>query len=158
MKISKTNLAIALVSILILVAASTILILEYALESFRFMTHPVLNFLLVISAGFGVMTAILGIFKKTPWYFFLSSIIFSYLIIYGFCQFKQIWFVGLIIAIVACAISAIFSFVVAGNKTEDIALNDKPEYKDYKQRKAEKEFAESQEEKKELSKIKSFKD
>jgi hypothetical protein len=52
---------------------------------------------------------------------------------------------------------ALLSLAVCGNKTENIALNKDPEYKDYKTRMAEKKAQEDNEVKEEV-KIKSFKD
>ncbi len=156
MKISKNNLVVALTSIFILLVATTVLILQYAIP-FDFMTHPLLNFLLILASGFGLLTVILGVVNKSPWFYFVCAILFSYVLIYGFCQF-DFWYVGLIVAVVMCIIVGLFSFITAGNKTEEIALNDKPDYKDYKVRRQEKLEQEQSEEKKELPKIKSFKD
>ena len=50
------------------------------------------------------------------------------------------------------------SFIIAGNKTEDIALNNHIEYKNYKQRKEEKIKLEQEEEKIKVPKIKSYND
>ena len=46
----------------------------------------------------------------------------------------------------------------AGNHTEEIALNKSPDYKNYEQRKAEREKAEAESEPEQLPEIKSFKD
>ena len=51
-------------------------------------------------------------------------------------------------------VTLIFSLIIAGNKTEDIALNKSSDYKNYKERKLPK--SQSQEEK--LPELKSFKD
>ena len=59
--------------------------------------------------------------------------------------------------IVLPVIVMLLSLIVNGNKTEDIALNDNDDYKNYQERKAEEEAKKLNEEKEELPEIKSFK-
>jgi len=156
MKINKKQLLLSIVSLVILVAGLVVLILQYAIP-FGFMTHPLLNLVFIYALGFGVMTFVLGITYKTPWFFFIAATLLGLAIIYIFMQFA-FWWIGLIVMFVFYAIIAIFSFMTTGNKTESIALNKSPEYKNYEQRKAEKQAKEAEEEKPELPEIKSFKD
>ena len=60
--------------------------------------------------------------------------------------------------IVVWAIFAIVSIIICGNQTENIALNKSSNYKDYKQRKVEKEESEKEKGKEEIPTLKSFKD
>ena len=158
MKISKSNLIVAICSIFILLSAIIVLILQYTLPDFKFLTSPIFNFFLILTSGFGIISFVEGFCTKSPWYFFCGAILFCYAIIYTFFQFESIWFVGIIVALVFVIIISILSFIVAGNKTESIALNTAPGYKNYEQRKAEELKQENSETKKELPKIKSFKD
>ncbi len=156
MKITKNQLSVAIISILLLVGASTILILQYALD-FDFFSHPILNFLFVLECGFGLMLLIMGIVKKFTWFYFSSAILLSLVIIYLFAQI-EFWWVGLIIAVVFCVIVGLFSFITVGNQIDDMSLNNSPEYKNFEQRQSEKEEFENSQEEEELPTIKSFKD
>ena len=157
MKLSKNKMITAIISIVILIAALTLMIVDWAVPLELF-THPILNFLMVLFIGFGVMCLTYGFYRKSPWFFFLSAILLSFAIFYIVIQHVKMWWIVLIAVVVFDSIVAIVSFMTAGSQTEDIALNKSPDYKDYKQRKAEKEEKEAAEEKKELPKIKSFKD
>ena len=68
-----------------------------------------------------------------------------------------IWWVALVILVVTVMIFPVISIIVCGNKTEDIALNKSEDYKNYEQRKAEKEAEEAAKEPEPLPEIKSFK-
>ena len=154
---SKRNIVLGVVSICILLVALTLALLE-ALVPFQIwpgFSHPTLDFLLCIFVGFGVMTLVFAFEKRSPWYFFLTASLLAPALFYVLIHFIP-WWICLIVVFVLWAVSAIVSFMRAGNQTEDIALNKSPDYKNYEQRKAE----ESKEEKpeKELPKIKSFKD
>ncbi len=155
MKIKGKRLALALVSIAVLVVSLTIMLLDIFVP-LAFWTHPVLNFLFCLFVGFGVICMGLGFSQTSPWYFFLSSILLGLALIYALMQYI-LWWIGLIIVGVVWGIFAVLSFIVAGNKTEDIALNKSPDYKTYEQRKAEKEAAEANKETEKLPEIKSFK-
>ena len=81
-----------------------------------------------------------------------------YVATYFLIEFANlIWWAIAIIDVVIVILGVFLSLLVAGNKTEDIALNEKPEYKNYQQRKVERELEESGESV-ELPKIKSFED
>ena len=151
----KSRLILGGISIFILVAALTVMILEWAIP-FKLWTFPLLDFIAIIFLGFGVMTLVLGISRKSPTYLFLSAILLGLAAIYILLQYIA-WWIGLVAVVVLWIIFAIVSIMRNGNKTEDIALNKSPEYKNYEQRKAEKEEAEKAEEKEELPELKSFK-
>jgi len=155
MKITKKQLVVGIVSIAIFVCSLALMLLDVFVP-LNIWTHPVLTFLFALFVGFGVLTFVLAILNRLPWYFFLSAILLGLALLYVLLQYVKIW-IALIIVIVFIAIVPIISFIVAGNKTEDIALNKSSEYKDYYQRKAEKEKAEIEKEKEELPEIKSFK-
>ena len=155
MKIKGKQLALAVTSIIVLIVSLTVMLLDIFVP-LAFWTHPVLNFLFCMFVGFGVICMGLGFSKTSPWYFFLSSILLGLALIYALMQYI-LWWIGLIIVGVIWCIFAVLSFIVAGNKTEDIALNKSPDYKTYEQRKAEKEEQEANKEPEKLPEIKSFK-
>ena len=137
MKITKKQLSVAIVSILILVGALTFLLCDLLIP-LHLWTHPILNFLLVLFLGFGITCLVLAIFNRQPWYFFISSGLLALSLFYIVVQYIYFW-VALIIAVVFIAIMVIICFIFNGNKTENISLNKRSDYKDYFQRKAEEE-------------------
>lgn len=155
MKISKKQLSVVIISLAILICASTLLVLQYALP-FDFMTHPVLNFVFVLTCGFGLMTLILAIISKSSFKYFITAILFSLSIVYIFVQFA-FWWVGLILSVVISVVLSLIGFISVGSTDTLLAENNSPEYKDFEQRQALKDEKEQSEEKKELPKIKSFK-
>ncbi|MBO7187408.1 MAG: hypothetical protein J6V68_03330, partial [Clostridia bacterium] len=74
--------------------------------------------------------------------------------------FSLAWWLIVIISVAFVTIIFSASIFTAGSKTEDIALNNHTEYKDYKTRYAEKEEQDKKEEQNqgEMPTIKSFKD
>lgn len=156
MKISKKQLSVVIISLLILVCASVLLVLQYALP-FDFMTHPILNFIFVLACGFGLLTLILAIINRSSFKYFITATLFSLAIVYIFVQFA-FWWVGLILAVVVSVILSLIGFVSVGSIDTSLAENNAPDYKNFEQRQAEKEEKEQSEEKKELPKIKSFKE
>ena len=158
MKITKNQLIISIVSILISVTSLVFCILDFtgALKLWLTAWHPILTFLLFMFIGFGVLTIVLGAVRKSPWLYFLSSILFG-LSIFGILFHYLPWWICLIALVVLWIIIGLLSFVSAGNKTESIALNNSEDYKNYKERRAEKFQAEESKEKEELPEIKSFK-
>ena len=155
MKISKKQLLISVVSLLILVASIAFLLLDVLLP-IGLWTHPALNFFFVMFVGFSVLTLVLGFSKASPWYFFLSGLLIGLCAIYALIQYIE-WWAALLVVLGIWIIFAAISFIKAGNKTEEIAMNTSSEYKNYEQRKAEKQALEQAKEPEELPKLKSFK-
>ncbi len=149
------KILLSLLSIAILVGATVFLVLNCILP-LDVWTHPALNFFFIIFAGFGLMTLVLAIKFKSPLYFLISAFLLGGAIFYLVAQYIY-WWLGLIIMIIIWGIFPIISYMIAGNKTEDIALNKSEDYKDYKERRAEKEELEKAQEPEELPEIKSFK-
>lgn len=155
-KIEK-NKVVLLVSIAILVASLAITLCD-ALIPLGVWVHPILTFLFCLFVGFGVTLVVLAFVVRSPFYFFLSAGLLGLALFYALVNYME-WWICLIALFVTWGVFACLSFLVNGNKTEDIALNKSKDYKDYKTRKAEKEAAEAKESEsqKELPKIKSFK-
>ena len=157
MKTSKKGIIWIALSLVVVLASFTVMLLD-ALLPLNIWVHPILTLLLCLFAGFGVLSLVKGIINKSPWFFMLSSIMLGLALLYVLINVISMWWIGLIAVIILWVVVALFSFMTAGNKTEEIALNKDPEYKDYKTRKAEKEEAEKNAEEEPLPEIKSFKD
>ena len=129
MKISKNGLIVALISLLILLGSLTVMLVNIFSEC-KFWTHPVLNFLFCIFAGFGVLSFVLGVIKKSPAHFFLSALLVVPASFYAIIQYLY-WWITLVIIVVIIAIFPILSIITCGNKTENIELNKSKDYKNY---------------------------
>lgn len=147
----KQNKIFLIVSLLILVCSLAFLLLnQFTFKDF--LVHPILNFLLFNAVCFGVLAIVLAIKGKSPWYFFLSGILFGLSVLYVLLDQVDPWWIALITLFVLFGVFALLSYIVCGNKTEDIALNKSDDYKNYKEREKEK-----VEEKEEIPVLKSFK-
>ena len=134
----KNRLLSNIISILILLVAVSFAVFDAVVPSFNLWVHPVLTFFFVLFLGFGIKTFVLGFIRSSAWNFFLSAILLGFAFAYGFiCSFTEFWWLAIIIVGVLWAIVALLSISVNGNGTEDIALNSKPDYKVYKNRKKE---------------------
>lgn len=151
------NTLLYVISLCVFVVALVVAIVDFAVP-LNLWIHPLLNFLFFIALGFGIMCVALGFMKKSPWYFFLSSVLLAISLVYILISYKVVWYIVLISAVALLLVIMSLSFIIAGNQTEDIALNKSEDYKNYEQRKAEKEQAAAIEEKEELPQIKSFKE
>lgn len=158
MKLSNKQLSISIASIAILVVSFAVMLLD-AIIPLNIWLHPILTFLFCNFIGFGIICLILGFSKKSPWYFFISAILIGLAFVYAFaCSAPEYWWISVVAVVVIWIIFAVLSFMVSGNQTEDIAINKSSSYKNYEQRKIEREKAESKKEEKSLPEIKSFKD
>ena len=154
MKVKGRRFAVAIASLIVIVISLVVMLFDIFVP-LNFWTHPVLNFLFCLFIGFGVICMAFGFTKSSPWYFFLSAILLGLSLIYALIHYID-WWVGLIIVCCVWVIFAIISFIIAGNKTEDIALNKSPDYKTYEERKKLKDIKTTTKEE-EIPKIKSFK-
>lgn len=143
-------------SILIILSALVFCVLDWTLV-LNFCLHPITNFLFVLFIGFGFLTLILAVKNKSPWFFFVSAI-FLGLSAFYVSIFYVVYWVSIIITISLLAVFVILSLIICGSKTEDIALNKSPDYKNYQQRKEEKAILESEKPQEDIPVIKSFKD
>lgn len=156
MKNNKKRLITGIISIIILLVSLTITLCD-ALIPLDIWIHPALTFFFCLFVGFGALCLGFGFAKKSVWYFFLSAVLLGLAFAYAMSQYVE-WWIGVIIVGVVWAIFGTLSIISNGNRTEDIALNKSADYKNYEQRKAEKEEAEKNAEPQELPKIKSFKE
>jgi fatty acid desaturase len=157
MKFSKSKMCVGITAIAILLVSLTITLLD-VLIPLNFWIHPVLTFFFCAFLGLGVLSVTFGFVKRTSWFVFVGAILFSLSVFYAVFNLISLWWVGLIVALVILVVFAIVGFMAFGNKNE-IVDNDSnnAEYKDYKQRRAEKLEAEKNAEPEELPEIKSFK-
>lgn len=156
MKKSLKNNLNYVVSIIILLVSLAITLCDALIDGFDFWTHPILNFLFLVSTLYGFFVLIKGFFTKNPWEFFIAGILLSLSLLYVLLHYTFVWLTLLILFCFIAGI-ALTSLAVCGNKTENIALNKNEDYKDYKTRMAEKNKQEDEEVKEEVV-IKSFKD
>ncbi len=156
MKLSKNRLIVSIASIAIVLASLAFMLLDIFIP-LNIWLHPVLNFLFGILLGFGVLLMVLGFTRRSHWFLFLSSILMGLAVFYVLAQYV-FWWIVLIVVVVVWVIFGIMSFMCNGSMSEDIALNKRSDYKNYEQRKAEKEELEKVQPKEELPEIKSFKE
>lgn len=158
MKLDKKNTINIVICSIILIVSAILMILAIAIKEFTLFSHPILAFLFSLNVGLVLLNLVNGIIYKSTVCFMLFSATLLYVATYSLIEFANlIWWAIAIIDVVIVILGVFLSLLVAGNKTEDIALNEKPEYKNYQQRKAERELEESGESV-ELPKIKSFED
>ena len=144
------------VLIIIFLISLTITLCDALISGFDLWVHPILNFLFFVASLLGLFVLVKGVINKSPWQFFLSCGLLSLALLYVLIQYVFIW-LAIVIVVVFASVMALLSLAICGNKTENIALNKDPEYKDYKTRMAEKKAQEDNEDKEEV-KIKFFKD
>lgn len=147
MKKSLSKVFLGLISICIILASLVLCILDWAIP-LNIWVHPILTLLFCLFVGFGAVCITVGITKKSSWYFFLSTILFSLAIFYVLFQYV-VWWLCIIVELVFAICMSIASVIVCGNKTEQV---DNEELK-------QKNVLDSQksEQKEELPQIKSFK-
>lgn len=152
---NKKRLTLCIISVAILVCSLVVMLCDLLIP-LSFWTHPVLNFLFCMALGFGVMALVVGVKEKAPWQFLVSACLLGLSLFYLLIQYLE-WWVCLIICLVFVIIVSLLSTMRSGNKTEDIALNETKDYKNYQQRREEK-IEEESKTVEELPQIKSFKD
>ncbi len=122
----------------VLILAVIVMILRITVSGFVCFAHPIFAFLYTACAGLCLLYLVNGIIYKSPVDFFAFALTFLFVLTYSLIDFAKLeWWAVLIIDLVAVVLSIFLSFLVSGNKTEDIALNEKPDYKNYKQRQEE---------------------
>ena len=147
-------------SALFIAVVSAVFAIIDGVKDWGITSHPILTFIFFACAGFSVLLLIAGIIRKYVWHIFCGACLALFVFVYaGFDVFNFKWWITLIIAFVLVIIFVGLSIIIAGRKTEEIALNDHVEYKDYKQRQAEKAEAEklAEENQEPLPEIKTFK-
>ena len=155
MKITKSKLILGILAIVIVVSALAFMLCDILIP-LNLWVHPVFNFLFVIFAGFGVICAVVAFINKSSSYFFICAILLGLASFYVLVNYIE-WWIAIIIVAVLATIICLLSFITSSNKTENIALNSSPDYKNYEQRKAEEQKLKEKEEVEKLPEIKSFK-
>ena len=154
---SKNKKILGVCSIAIFVVALAFMFIDW-FAPLNLLVHPALNFVAILFLGFGIMTLVLALKGKSPWFLFLSAVLIGLFLLYILLDVLwPDWWIAVVVTVAVWAIYAILSITLFGNKTEAIALNKSPEYKNYEQRKLEKEEAEATKEEEPLPELKSFK-
>lgn len=158
MALSKNNKKYLGLGIAIIVLSVAFMIVNYLCFS-DFLVHPVLNAVALAVLAFSIVSYIKAFTEKAPVYFMLGGILIGFVVLYVLiASLPEIWWIAVVITVAIWLITALTSFIVAGNKTEEIALNKSPDYKDYNERMKEKYEQAKKEDNKELPEIKSFKE
>ena len=147
----KKNFLTAFLSIAIIIISLTFFIIN-VVKPLDIWTHPILNFLVLLFLGFGLLFTLKGFFSKSTITILFGSIMLSLSIFYITIQYLP-WYVALISSVCYALCISIISNTLYGNKN-DYADNDSPDYKNYLERKMENV---NEKEKEDLPKIKSFK-
>lgn len=147
----KNALLFSILSIIILTVALTFALLD-ALIPINFLIHPILNFLLLIFVGFGVLFFAKGVSNNSHWFLFISNLLLSLALLYLTVTCVK-WWLSVLIVFVFSAIYSIIAYCFCGN-IEQVADNKKEGYLTYEQKKS---FKEEDCSSQELPEIKSFK-
>lgn len=151
----KTYLIISLISVVLSVAFMVVNYLAFP----SFLVHPVLNSVALLTIIFSATSFVAAVKEKAPIYFMIGGVLLSLFVLYILLALViEAWWIAVVCAIAVLVVSMLLSYIIAGNKTESIALNKSQDYKNYIQRKEEKEKAEENKEKQEFPQIKSFKE
>lgn len=153
-----TRMIFAIFALLITVASVVVSIVD-GLNEWEIAVHPILTFLFLMLSGFGLLFLFSGFARRYPWHILIGSVIFFFALLYALIDVFTIkWWIILIVMIAYVFVAFSLTFIISGNKTEDIALNNHVEYKNYKQRREEKLKLEEEQQNVELPEIKSYKD
>lgn len=127
------------IALLVIAVSSAVVAIIDGVKGLGITSHPILTFIFIASSGIALLLLIGGIVRKYVWHIFCGAGLFILALFYaGFVVFDFEWWINLIIAIALIFVFVGISVIIVGRKTEEIALNDHVEYKDYKQRQAEK--------------------
>lgn len=128
----------------------------------EFLVHPVLNSVALAALLLSVTAYYKAVTCKAPVYFMVGGILIGLVVLYVLlATLIKFWWVAVVCTLAVWIITALVSYVIAGNHTEEIALNKNDDYKDYETRMKEKRetaLKEDEKAKEELPEIKSFKE
>lgn len=155
-KLQRLFLAFA---VLVSVGAALTLAIIDGIEEYAITSHPVLTFFFILVAGIAVSLLLSFLAFRNTWHGFLGFIVAFFALLYAFIDvIKLEWWIILISMIAYIFVASAVVILFNGNKTEDLALNEHKEYKNYKERQAEKEALEAEQSVEPLPEIKTFKD
>lgn len=158
MALTKKSKAYLCCGIAIIVLSVAFMIVNY-LSFPDFLVHPVLNAIAFLLIAFTILAYVKAISAKAPVYFMLGGIMLGFVILYVLiAALPKLWWIAIVVTIAVWAITALLSYIISGNKTEEIALNKSPDYKNYEERMKEKYAEAEKKDNKELPEIKSFKE
>lgn len=141
-------------SICILLVSVVVMILHIAnvFSLWENFSHPILTFVLCAAALFGLYCYVLFILSKSAPGAFFGAVLLSVFAVLVLVHY-EFWWIVFVIVPVFCVITALLSYLIRGNKTDEIAENDKDGYKTYEERKKQ----ESDDTEEKLPELKSFK-
>lgn len=153
MKSCNEKKIIGIASIIILLLSLILMIMDFVLP-LNLWTHPVLNFFFSLFIGLGITCIMIGLLKHRVFMFFIGILLSGLAVFYLIIQYF-VWWIALISCFVYIAVLTIINILINGNKTDDIALNNSKDYRDYRNRAEKTDIEEEKQE--ELPEIKSFK-
>lgn len=156
MKNKKINLIVSICIVLVSIVPMILQIVG-VLSLWNTFSHPVLTYFLTVLALFGVYGYVVFAVRKSAVGGLFGAILLSVFSVLVLVHYSFWWIVFVIVPVI-CLVTGMLGYLLRGDKTEKIALNANTDYKDYNQRKAEREAVEKNEEKKEVPTLKSFKD
>lgn len=150
----KRNLIISAAAVLL---ALVLAILDGVL-GLKITSHPILTFLFVSVACVGIIFTTHGFMKKYTFTAFIGEILVTLALLYAMIDVLSAkWWITVIVVIAAIAVLALSSVAYFGNKA-NVSDDDSAEYKNYKERQAEKDAAvKEKDESEEIPEIKTFK-
>lgn len=157
MKLTRKQKIFAVLSIAIVSVALLIMLLDWIIP-LKLWVHPLLTFLLVCFAGFGLLSYFIAFIKRSPAFFFLGAFLLGLALVYVLICVGLKWYFSLIALAVLWITTIIIDYLIVGGFKTEFVENSSPDYKDYKTRISEKEEVNKNKETEELPKIKSFKD
>lgn len=150
----KLNLIVSAAAVLL----SFVLAILDGVLGLKITSHPILTFLFVSVACVGIIFTVHGFMKKYTFTAFIGEILVTVALLYAMIDvFGAKWWITVIVVIAAIAVFALSSVAYFGNKA-NVSDDDNAEYKNYKERQAEKDAAvKEKDESEEIPEIKTFK-
>ena len=138
MKFFKSNKFYLALGLIVLIASLAVTFInEYAIVPHSI--HSLLLFFIILGFGLGAVALLRGIVNKSPFFIFLSALaLIVALTLLLICVSDIVWWLIVLCNIVLAIMLMCVSLFVMGNKTEEIAMNNSPEYETYKERTAKK--------------------
>ena len=122
MKTGKKRVVFLSLIAVIVVLATVIALLSGLVPSMKFWI-PILNFFLILFGGISVVYYVFAFVYKKAIYFFLGCIFIIPCIIYAFIMLSLPWWAIVVVCIAVPLLTALISYIVAGNGTESISKN-----------------------------------
>jgi len=122
MKNSKKRVVFLSIIAVLVVLSTVIALVSGLVPSLKFWI-PILNFFLILFGGVSVVYYAFAFVYKKAFYFFLGCVFIVPCIIYALIMLALPWWAILIVCIAVPLLTALLSYIFAGNGTESISKN-----------------------------------